>query len=313
MRYSELFLVCCGFFLLVGIPVPSCAEGDGALFGKLKTIKAIKDARQDHVGQETGDFRGEARVINGREVIIHLPPSMPEFRQRSLVVVMHGGLGNGAQVQKAYKIDDMADRYGFIVVYLNGSRASPNLSSERHAWNGGGGCCGYPYKTNVDDVGYISSTVEILAREYGIGKGRVYGTGHSNGGIMAQRMMCETDVFAAIVPVSGPLMIDVQSCPLAKGKKILSIHGQNDENVPITGGKGTKGVTNISFKPQSYGQEVFRKSGATYILDAVPQADHRMDNIQSAILESEGLSFQEKIVHFFELDKVTTSSAPSGR
>jgi len=254
-------------------------------------------------GSYARDFAGQTRVINNREVIIHMPPVTPEFRQRSLVVVLHGGLGSAAQVQKAYKIDETADKYGFIVAYLNGSRASHVLSEERHAWNGGGGCCGYPYKQNVDDVEYISSTVKIIAREYGITDGRVYGTGHSNGGIMAQRMMCETDVFTAIVPVSGPLMIDVKSCPFAEGKKILSIHGRDDVNVPITGGKGTKGITNISFKPQSYGQDVFRKSGATYILDAIEGADHRMDHIQSAILKNEGVSFQEKIVRFFGLDK----------
>ena len=121
----------------------------------------------------------------GRDLIVHVPDRMPPSGARALVVVLHGGLGNADRIanrqsESGLNMDAVADKDGFIVAYLNGTAAT-RLGGKMLAWNAGGGCCGQPFRTNVDDVGYIKGAVAWLAGKYGVDRRRVFGTGHSNG------------------------------------------------------------------------------------------------------------------------------------
>ena len=138
--------------------------------------------------------------FGGRQMIVHVPASLPASGARPLVVVLHGGLGNADRIysggaEKGLNLDSLADKDGFIVVYLNGTAVTKMMGPQFKGWNAGGGCCGVPSTTNVDDVGYITRAVGYLADHYGVDRGRVFAICHSNGAIMAQRMACETDVF----------------------------------------------------------------------------------------------------------------------
>jgi polyhydroxybutyrate depolymerase len=204
-------------------------------------------------------------------------------------------------MQAHLHMDNVAEKNGFLVAYLNGTSASERLPGKMLTWNAGGGCCGLSARSNIDDISYITSVVQHLTQEYGIDPKRVYGTGHSNGAMMAQRLICESDVFASIVPISGVLNDPVETCPHAKGKKILSIHGQDDENVPLEGGKGTKGISDVTYQSEAHTKAVYDKSGATYILEVVPNADHMLNHIDEVIQKTEGMSIAEKITKFFGL------------
>ena len=72
-----------------------------------------------------------------------------------------------------------------------------------------------------------ATSIEGAGAEAGlrIDPARVFGMGHSNGAMMMMRLMCDTTIFAAAVSVSGPLNVPVRSCPGARGRQILSIHG----------------------------------------------------------------------------------------
>jgi len=63
----------------------------------------------------------------------------------------------------------------------------------------------------------------------------VYVTGMSNGAMMALRLGCQTDTFAAIAPVAGTLLTD---CSQARPTSVLQIHGTADDRVPYNGGPG---------------------------------------------------------------------------
>jgi polyhydroxybutyrate depolymerase len=242
---------------------------------------------------------------DGRDMLIFAPSQLPPKGGRALVVVLHGGLSSAAHVEggdseKSLSMDSVAGQNGFVVAYLNGTIASPRFS-DRLAWNAGGGCCGQAYKNNVDDVGYISSAVKWLVGEYGIDPHRVYVMGHSNGAMMAQRMMCESSVFTSAVAISGTLLTQTSgSCPAARGKHILSIHGADDTNVPIKGGYGS-GVAGVAYNSEASTQQVYANSAADYQLQIVPGADHKMDNLDSAIRQSEGISISEKAARYFGL------------
>ena len=173
------------------------------------------------------------------------------------------------------------------------------------AWNAGNGCCGKPAEENIDDVTYIRDAVAYLARKYGVDPKRIYVTGHSNGAMMAQLMLCTTDVFSAGVTMSGPLNNAVTSCPAAQGKRILAIHGELDAKVPLTGGVGTKGpqkAKNIPYRPEASAKMLFEQSGANYTLQVVPETDHALEHLDEAITKAEGMSIAQKIAKFLGLE-----------
>ncbi|KZS73874.1 polyhydroxybutyrate depolymerase [Mycobacterium kansasii] len=121
--------------------------------------------------------------------------------------------------------DAEADRGHFLVAYPDGLN---------RAWNAGS-CCGLPQQTDVDDVGFITAMVAAIGRQIPLDTTRVYATGMSNGAMLALRLGCQTDIFAAIAPVAGTLLTD---CSRAQPTSVLQIHGTADESVPYAGGPG---------------------------------------------------------------------------
>jgi poly(3-hydroxybutyrate) depolymerase len=241
----------------------------------------------------------------GRSLLVYVPSQLPPAGSRALVVVLHGGMGNAQRIENAQsesglKLDAVAEKNGFIVAYLNGTPVTKHLGADRLGWNAGG-CCGQSAENKIDDVGYIKGAVDYLAHQYGIDRSRVYGTGHSNGAMMTARLVCETNLYAAVVTFSGSLNVDTQTCPGARGKRILSVHGSDDENVPIQGGKGSKGLSGADFKSEEFARQIFTNSGADFHLQVVPGADHKLDHIADKIQQAEGLTLPEKIARFFGL------------
>ncbi len=251
--------------------------------------------------------RGESKeTYDGRDLVLRVPSHPAPPADRALVIVLHGGLGNAervasGQAENPLNLDALAEQHGIFVAYLNGTQVGQLLPAQMRGWNAGGGCCGLPFKDNVDDVGYITGTVEHLLGKYGISRRRVYALGHSNGAMMAMRIECETGLFAAAVAVSGPLNLDVAKCPGARGRRILAIHGVDDANVPVAGGRGTKGISDTVFNSEQHSQQVFEDSGASYTLQLVEGADHFAGHIDAVLQRTEGVSLGTKALRFFGL------------
>jgi polyhydroxybutyrate depolymerase len=246
--------------------------------------------------------------IGGREVLLYVPAHLPPAGQRALVVVLHGGLGNAQRIESkrsevALNMDAVAEADGFLVAYLNGSRVARLLGDDKEGWNAGGGCCGLSAANNVDDVAYIEGAVARLATEYGIDPLRVYGMGHSNGAMMTQRMLCETTLFAAGVAISGPLNLPVSYCPQARGRRVLAIHGRDDRNVPVNGGRGALSVSRVAYRSEQDSRQVFTQSGGSYDLQVIDGVPHWLDRIDAAVQSNEGLSIPQKAARFFGLER----------
>jgi polyhydroxybutyrate depolymerase len=142
-----------------------------------------------------------------------------------LVVMLHGGYGDGAQAERAYNWDGQADAGRFLVAYPDGMD---------RAWNAGT-CCGVPKKRDIDDVGFITAMVAAIQSQVPVDGARIYVTGMSNGAMMALRLACQTDLFAAVAPVAGTQLTD---CSRAAPTSVLQIHGTADDRVPFEGGPG---------------------------------------------------------------------------
>jgi poly(3-hydroxybutyrate) depolymerase len=244
-------------------------------------------------------------TYDGRTALIYLPVTLPASGNRALVVVLHGGLGNAQRIsaqqsEKALNMNAVADTGGFVVAYLNGTPVARLLGTDKLGWNAGK-CCGQPAEKKIDDVAYIQATVHAIADKYGIDPSRIYGVGHSNGAMMTQKLMCETSLYAAAVPISGTLENDASICPPARGKRLMAIHGADDRNVPITGGKGSKGLSHTVYASEAATAEVWQRSGASYDLQIIKGADHAADAINARIIETESKTLAQKIAQYFGL------------
>jgi poly(3-hydroxybutyrate) depolymerase len=136
-----------------------------------------------------------------RTFVIHVPPSYKASVATPVVLMFHGGFGNGAQFEKNSGMDKLADQEGFITVYPDGLGPVPT-------WNGGD-CCGYARKNNIDDVGFVSDLIDYLETKLNVDPDRIYASGMSNGGILCYRLACElSDKIAAIGPVEGGMLVD---------------------------------------------------------------------------------------------------------
>jgi polyhydroxybutyrate depolymerase len=175
-----------------------------------------------HVGSI--EFSGLTRTYR-----VHVPPSFDKSKPTPLVLAFHGGGGTGAAMAKLSNLDDVSDRERFIVVYPDGIGRS---------WNAGHGT-GAAERRDIDDVGFISKLIEVLARDFHIDGQRVYATGMSNGAMFAHRLACElSDKIAAIAPVAGtiPPKID-RDCKPGRPISVMEIHGTADQDSPWDGGR----------------------------------------------------------------------------
>jgi polyhydroxybutyrate depolymerase len=209
-RYLRALVVC-----LLGASVVllgGCVGGGHAL--------GTPGAQSIPVGQSTQtiDVGGVSRTFH-----LYRPAGLSDGAP--LVVMLHGGFGTGAQAERSYHWDSEADAGHFLVAYPDGLM---------RAWNAGT-CCGEPQRTNSDDVGFITAMVGAIEQEIPIDRARIYATGMSNGAMMALRLGCQTNTFAAIAPVAGTLLTD---CSAARPTSVLQIHGTADDRVPYNGGPG---------------------------------------------------------------------------
>ncbi len=165
-----------------------------------------------------------------RAYYLHIPPSYRNSTAAPLVVALHGGGGNGQKMDKLSRLSLLADQGSFIVAYPD--------AVERH-WNDGRGLSKYrSQKENIDDVGFISNMIDVIATEYNIDREQVYVTGASNGAMMSLRLGCElAHKITAIAPVIGSMPENlVTQCAPARPIPLMMINGTDDPLVPWEGG-----------------------------------------------------------------------------
>ncbi len=167
-----------------------------------------------------------------RSFVVRAPVNRASDTQRvPLVIVLHGGGGNAANVEQMTGFTEKARQEGFIVAYPEGTG---RLQRALLTWNAGH-CCGYAMQQRVDDVGFIRALIDELVRTYPVDPSRIYATGMSNGGMMAHRLGIElSDRLAAIAPVVATVFGDEKKP--AQPVSALMINGMLDRNVPHQGG-----------------------------------------------------------------------------
>jgi polyhydroxybutyrate depolymerase len=157
-----------------------------------------------------------------RRYTVFRPRSLDPAQPAPLVVAIHGYTSSAAEMETSTHFDDQAAQDKFIVVYPEGINSS---------WNAGA-CCG---QNSYDDVAFIGELIDRMVSSSHVDAKRVFVTGLSNGGLMAQRLACDlSDRVTAVASVSGGLVTN--TCNPSRPISVLEIHGTADSIVPFGGG-----------------------------------------------------------------------------
>ena len=181
-------------------------------------------------------FGGERRIYD-----LHIPPGYDGETPVPLVVEFHGLYSNPTRSLGVFGFGTVSDDQGFIIAHPLGLFGTPEALEAESGGQGpsfnGGWCCGAAASAKVDDVGFARAVVQAVAAEANIDLGRIYATGHSNGGHMSYRLACEAaDVFAAVAPVAGRITINPTSlCQPSRPIAVIEFAGLNDPAVPYGG------------------------------------------------------------------------------
>jgi polyhydroxybutyrate depolymerase len=163
-----------------------------------------------------------------RSYLLHIPPNVPADQSLPIVLVFHGYSGTGGSMLVTTGFNNLADTFGFLVVYPNGLGPAGAAS-----WNAGG-CCGYAKDNHIDEAAFVRGILADLGTLASIDPKRIYATGFSNGAMLSYLLGCEmSDTLAAVAPVAGVLMNNPCSPP--QPVSVLHIHGMADLSVPFSG------------------------------------------------------------------------------
>lgn len=190
-------------------------------------------SRNDSVSatKDKSEMQGEFMHQNdNRSYILYTPELYDPDKSAALVVALHGAHGNARNTIERTDFNDIADREGFLVLYPEGISRN---------WNDGRST----NTSKADDVGFINSLIDLIAKQRNINHKRIYVTGLSNGGIMTQRLACESpDRFAAFAAVIANLPLELEAaCNSSHPVPIMIINGKDDGLMPWAGGEIRKG------------------------------------------------------------------------
>ena len=164
-----------------------------------------------------------------RSYLLYVPESYDPARPAPLVITIHGFAQWPAHQMYITRWNDLADEYGFIVVYPAGTRFPkrwrtgfiPGMSQDPSA-----------------DVQFISDLIDRLETDYNIDPTRVYANGLSNGGGMSFLLACAlSDRIAAVGIVAGALPVSLEDCQPSRPVPAMMFHGTDDPIVPYSGGQ----------------------------------------------------------------------------
>lgn len=163
-----------------------------------------------------------------RTCFSYLPPAQPG-RTVPLVLIFHGGAGNGQMIAETSGFHHLAATHGFAVAF----------PSALGRWNDGRQAT----REHGDDLAFMDALVARFVAEHHVDPRRVYAAGISNGGLFAYRLACDRpDLLAAVAAVNASLPARHEDfTPPPQPLPVLIINGTADTMIPWGGGTGQLG------------------------------------------------------------------------
>ena len=164
-----------------------------------------------------------------RSYYLHAPPALPAA-PAPLVLVFHGGGGNGPGTERLTRFTPLADREGFLVAFPEGLGKNWNDGREFTSSRA--------HRAHVDDVGFVAALIDAIGRVHAVDSRRVYATGISNGAIFSHYLAAHLSArIAAIAPVVGGIADPPEAWLRPEQPvSVLMLQGTHDPLVPYHGG-----------------------------------------------------------------------------
>jgi polyhydroxybutyrate depolymerase len=161
-----------------------------------------------------------------RSYLVHLPSTYNNGQHVPLLMVLHGRNGNAKRISESSEFNKRADHHGFIVIYPEGHNKQ---------WNYLHGIPGAP--EGADDPGFLLALTEAVTKKYNTDRKRLYVSGISNGGFMAQRLACDqANLYSGLASVAaGGYAVMPETCERSTPIDVLYLHGTADKLVPWEG------------------------------------------------------------------------------
>jgi len=163
--------------------------------------------------------------VNGdnRTFLVQLPKGYNPSESYPVIFFFHSIRGRDTSWVKNRGVNQYIDKHKYIAVYGQGMNGG--------IWNIGGY---YPFK-KVSEPDYVMAMYNWLKENTKIDTRRVYAVGTSNGALLAHYLAIQTNIFAAIVPISGSLYTDEMKAN-TEPTAVLQVHGMQDKTIPYNGG-----------------------------------------------------------------------------
>lgn len=195
----------------------------GAVLGGLVAVSAMLAA----VPAKAKDLYGEIFVDGIARTYTVFVPGSARARGGSVpvVIVLHGGHGDGQRVRRVLGLDPVAEREGFVAVYPDSLGAG---------WNDGRRF----RRHRANDVEFLVRLKRSLTRRGLADPDRVFVAGASNGGMMAQRLACDVpEAFAGFAAIAANMPVRlIDRCAPGRPVPMMIINGTEDRIVPYEGG-----------------------------------------------------------------------------
>lgn len=190
----------------------ACGSSDPPAAGTSTTPRPPVPSRPVSGGCAAGATAPLGKVPGASLNTILRVPAKVRGTRAPLVLALHFAGGSGAQMEQVTRLTPEARRAGFVVAY-------PSATSGG-VWAG------------ADEIGAVTRTLQAIERAACIDPQRIYLTGISNGGGMANLLACRfPDRFAGVV-LFAPAVSGIGDCKPSRPISMLEIHGTADPLVP---------------------------------------------------------------------------------
>ena len=195
---------------------------------------SVRERIRDRIADRTappvphGQSSTQARTltVQGEERLYRVyVPALPNSGTYALLFAFHGYSSNATEQEIVGNMKELADRDGVVIVYPEGL-SSP---SGKQFWRT------QASQDRETELTFVKAMLTQVQSAHPVDPDRIYATGISNGGGMANMVAAEmSDVFAAIAPVAGAYYDYTDYSP-SEAVAIMAFHGTLDRIVPIGG------------------------------------------------------------------------------
>lgn len=170
----------------------------------------------------------EYQAVRRQVIVVNAAAS--QVVPKPLLVVLHGRRQPDEPLITSPRLDELAQREGFVVAYSAGVEGR---------WN-------YPQQVTeprmvgdvpADDIGFVLRVIDVLVGEKIADAKRIYVSGTSNGAFLSFGLMCLASerIAGAAVLIASMFEKQVSACKPTRNVPVVAVAGTNDTIVPYDG------------------------------------------------------------------------------